>query len=938
MTGILGYVVLKHDLVGTGLSVLLCLLSSYGTMTLLDRARHGAEGDRRLWIGGAGAAGGFGIWATHFIAMLAYRPGIALWFRPAPTVLSLLIAILATAVAIGLAAGHGIARPARRAASVGAAVIFGLGVAAMHFIGMSAVRMPGHMLWNGGLAALSVAIGIALSLAAFLSARRHGGTPLRRLVPAALLALSIAGLHFTAMAAVTMRHVSMATAAWRMQGPALSSAVLIALIGIVAVALISIGLAAAFFALRAERAVHKSDLAFRLLVEGVRDHAIYMLDPQGHISTWNAGAERLKGYTSAEALGRYFGEHYSEPERQAGEPQRVLAEAAMGTVVREAWHYRKDGTPFWASATIEPLRDAEDGLIGFAHVTRDRTKQKEDGDRIARITRNLDVALENMSQGLCLFGADGRLILANGRCAELFGLAVQDIRPGMEYRAFLTCVYATLGLTGEALRRRVDEACDLQMAVIRQGQDGQFLLRLRDERAVQVAVCTTADGGWVETYEDITQRLEAEARIAYLAHHDGLTGLANRAQFNDMLRRDLMLAERVGQRLAVICIDLDKFKAINDQHGHAAGDQVLKVLAERIRETKAEDELVARLGGDEFAAAKRFYDIAELDAFIGRLEACLSQPIVLDGFELRPDASFGVSLFPQDADTVDALMVNADLAMYRAKAALRERICFYQAEMDEAARSRRSLAAALWEALDREQFHLNFQVQKKVSNGDISGFEVLLRWRHPEWGMVPPMDFIPLAEECGAILPIGEWVLRAACRTAAGWPHPYKIAVNLSAVQLGDDGLADLVGNILTETGLEPHRLELEMTETSIVVDKVRSLRTLRRIKAMGVSIAIDDFGVGYSSLETLRTFPFDKIKLDRSFMNEIEHSPESKAILRAILALGRSLNIPVLAEGVETRFQLDILNVEGCTEAQGYFLGRPGPLAPDVVTAPADA
>ncbi|GBQ90463.1 putative diguanylate cyclase [Gluconacetobacter johannae DSM 13595] len=938
MPGIVGYVVLKHGVVGTGLAVLLCLLSSYASMVLLDRARHNAEDGRALWIGGAGAAGGFGIWATHFIAVLAYRPGVALSFRPGPTLLSLLIAILTTSAAISLAAGHGIARPPRRAASAGAAMIFGLGVAAMHFIGMSAMRMPGNMIWNGTLVGLSVGAGVALSLAAFLSARRRTDTPFRRLIPALLLGLAIAGLHFTAMSALTIQRLPMAMAAGRMRGPALSSLVLIALIGIGAVALLSIGLAAAFFARRAERAVRTSDLSFRLLVEGVRDYAIYMIDPHGRVSTWNAGAERLKGYTSAEVLGRDFGQFYSDDERQAGEPQRVLADARAGSVTRQGWHHRKDGTPFWASATIEPLRDAEGGLIGYAHITRDRTRQKEDADRLAQVTRNLDIALENMSQGLCLFGPDGRVILANGRCAELFSLNVHDIAPGMEYRAFLTRVYAALGWAGDPLRRRVDEVCDLQMAVIRQGRDGQFLLRLRDDRAVQATVRTTADGGWVETYEDITQRLEAEARIAYLAHHDGLTGLPNRAQFNDLLRRDLTMAGRAGQRLAVICIDLDKFKAINDQHGHATGDKVLGVLAGRIRAIQAEDELVARLGGDEFAAAKRFHDIAELHAFIGRLEACLSQPIVLEGLELRPDASLGVSLYPQDAGTVDTLMVNADLAMYRAKAALRERICFYQAEMDEAARGRRSLAAAVWEALDRKQFHLNFQVQKKVSTGEITGFEVLLRWRHPEWGLVPPMDFIPLAEECGAILPIGEWVLRAACRAAAGWSHPYTVAVNLSAVQLGDDGLADQVAAILAETGLAPHRLELEMTETAIVVDKAHSLRILRRIKAMGVSIAIDDFGVGYSSLETLRTFPFDKIKLDRSFMNEIEHSPESKAILRAILALGRSLNIPVLAEGVETRSQLDILDVEGCTEAQGYFLGRPGPVATDTVETPANA
>ncbi|WP_323992732.1 EAL domain-containing protein [Nguyenibacter sp. L1] len=956
MSRILTCVVLKHEVFGTGLAVLLCLASCYAAMMLLHRARRGAGLGRTIWIGAAGIAGGFGIWATHFIAMLAYRPGMALSFMLGPTLASLLIAVLATGIAVsisartmargaaGTTAGAAETRGGHLAGGVAAGTMFALGVAAMHFLGMSAVRVPGMMCWNPRLVAASLLVGGVLSVAAFVSQRRAGDTPLGRVMPAALLALSIAGLHFTAMGAVTMRAMpgmDMAMAAHR---PAASPTVMILVIGAAALALLSVGAAAAFFALRAERAVWRSDLGFRLLVEGVRDHAIFMLDPLGRVSTWNVGAQRLKGYAAAEILGRDFAQFHSDAERAEGVPRRMLAEARAGAVAREGWRYRKDGTAFWASVTLDPVRDEEGGLIGFATITRDQTRGKEDADRIARVTRNLDIALENMSQGLCLFGADGRLVLANGRCAALFGLAERDMRPGMDHGALLEAIHARLGLPEAERRRWVEDAHARHMALLQQGQEkgqeqgqgGQLQLRLGEEMAVQVTVRRMEDGGWVATYEDVTERLRAEARIAYLAHHDGLTGLANRARFNEALRRELALAERDGARLAVIGIDLDKFKEINDQRGHAVGDRVLVILAERIRGVRAVDELVARLGGDEFAAAKRFDDIAELHGFIGRLEDCLSQPIALDGFELRPDASIGVSLFPQDARTAEALMGNADLAMYRAKAALRERICFYEAEMDEAARSRRALAAALWEAVEREQFHLDFQVQRNVSSGEVTGFEVLLRWRHPDWGLVPPMRFIPLAEECGAIVPIGEWVLRAACREAASWTRPYKIAVNLSAVQLGDEHLAAHVGAILVETGLDPRRLELEMTETAIVTDKVRSLRTLRQIKALGVSIAIDDFGVGYSSLDTLRTFPFDKIKLDRSFMTEVEHTPESKAILRAILALGRSLNIPVLAEGVETRVQLDILDVEGCTEAQGYFLGRPGPITADGAVRPA--
>jgi predicted signal transduction protein with EAL and GGDEF domain len=343
--------------------------------------------------------------------------------------------------------------------------------------------------------------------------------------------------------------------------------------------------------------------------------------------------------------------------------------------------------------------------------------------------------------------------------------------------------------------------------------------------------------------------------------------------------------------------------------------------------TLGDEEFVARFGGDEFAAVKRFKDMAELHEFLGRLETCLSTDIGVDGFEIKPGASMGVALYPQDAETAEQLLGNADLAMYRAKGALKQSVCFYEVAMDEAARSRRALANDLWAAIDKKQFHLHYQVQKSVMTGAITGYEVLLRWKHPERGNVPPMDFIVLAEECGAILPIGEWVLREACREAASWKLPHKIAVNLSPVQLMNSDIAALVHTVLLETGLSPSRLELEITETSIITDKERVLHTLRQIKNLGVSIAIDDFGTGYSSLETLRAFPFDKIKLDRSFMDQVESSPQAKAIVRAILALGQSLEVPVLAEGVETQIQLDILLSEGCNEAQGYFLGRPKPM-----------
>ncbi|TPM27937.1 bifunctional diguanylate cyclase/phosphodiesterase [Mesorhizobium sp. B2-3-4] len=446
--------------------------------------------------------------------------------------------------------------------------------------------------------------------------------------------------------------------------------------------------------------------------------------------------------------------------------------------------------------------------------------------------------------------------------------------------------------------------------------------------AVAVVGLIVAATGFASYLIDERGRLESFERLQHLALNDALTGLANRVSFNDRLDHEIERArEESGTMTAVIVIDLDRFKEINDLRGHAAGDQALKVIARRLAKLVGDGEFVARLGGDEFAAIKRFKDQNDLLGLVSRLEKSLFEPLLLDDFETVTGASIGVAVYPRDGADRERLVSNADLAMYRAKNDVTRAVCFYESTMDETARARRALATDLRQAIERGELSLHYQVQTSVSTGATCGYEALLRWTHPVHGMIPPAEFIPIAEENGSILAIGEWVLRTACRQAASWDKAHKIAVNLSPVQFAHADLAKLVHQILVETGLSPKRLELELTESTIVADKVRTLHVLRQIKALGVTIAIDDFGTGYSSLDTLRSFPFDKIKLDRSFMADVERSPQAKAIIRAVLTLGRSLDIPVLAEGVETHVQLTILQVEGCNEAQGYFLGRPKPI-----------
>lgn len=447
--------------------------------------------------------------------------------------------------------------------------------------------------------------------------------------------------------------------------------------------------------------------------------------------------------------------------------------------------------------------------------------------------------------------------------------------------------------------------------------------------SIALGCLVMAGTGLISFIMDNRTRLESVRKLHALAFYDGLTGLANRSNLRKRLGEMCAKEPHEGQRFAFIGMDLDKFKEINDLHGHHAGDIVLSVVGERLKAMESRTLHFARLGGDEFAAIVEIADEDKLLKTMMDIKAELVRPIMLDGVrEVSVGVSLGAARYPLDAEDAQELVHLADLAMYRAKNDPMTSICFYDAGMDQAVRERKALTADLRHAIAREQLELHYQVQTSVATGDISGYEVLLRWKHPEHGYVPPVDFIPLAETGGLIMDIGFWVLKTACHQAAYWPNAHRIAVNLSPLQLADPDLPEIVRQTLVESGLPASRLELELTESTVVENRERTLDMISRIKALGVTIALDDFGTGYSSLETLRTFPFDKIKLDRSFMHEIEESAEARAIVRAVLALGRSLNVPVLAEGVETQHQLEILNLEGCDAAQGYFLGRPTPIA----------
>ena len=426
----------------------------------------------------------------------------------------------------------------------------------------------------------------------------------------------------------------------------------------------------------------------------------------------------------------------------------------------------------------------------------------------------------------------------------------------------------------------------------------------------------------VVAVRDLKARKDAEEHIYFLAHHDALTRLPNRSHFNARIDREIAAMTR-GDRLAVLCLDLDRFKEVNDLFGHAAGDKVLQIVAARTTALLGERQMMARLGGDEFAILMP--DIASPAAASELAETILEALRTSDGAsEIHIATSIGIAICPDDATDRQSLLTHADTALYRAKTEGRNTYRFFEAKMGTEVRERRLLEHDLRLAISRDELRLAYQPQQKARNRTVIGFETLLRWRHAARGEISPAVFIPIAEETGAILQIGDWVLKTACREAASWPQPLKIAINVSAVQLYNTNFVQELHQTLLDSGLSPSRLEIEITETALVRDFNRTLMMLRQIKALGVGIAMDDFGTGYSSLSNLRAFPFDRIKIDRSFIKSVNSNGQAATIVRAVLGLGRGLGLPVLAEGVETGAELQFLQDEMCDEVQGYLLGRP--------------
>ena len=608
------------------------------------------------------------------------------------------------------------------------------------------------------------------------------------------------------------------------------------------------------------------------------------------------GAERL-------TLGR---QSLQELHRQFSGLSFALITCGLFLVGALTWHNRL------LSLAHDDLRDAK-RAVETANVTLRRQNHELSEKEAALQAQNLlvNAALNNMSQGLCVFDASLRIVVCNRQFEALFPPAG--------------------GAAGGAKRASLAEivpdiAPELALNV-RQDRAATFETERDDGSIVAVAQRPMSDGGWVATFEDVSEQRRAQARIAHMARHDGLTNLPNRYAFRERIQEALSEAEKKGGMLAVMCLDLDNFKGVNDSLGHPTGDALLCAAAERLARSVRESDMVARFGGDEFAILQpSIARVDDADHLAARIMDELRKPFLINGELVYATASIGIALSPRHGNDPDVLQKNADLALYAAKAEGKRTYRFFESVMDERLANRHTLERDLRRAIAAEELAVHYQPIVNLRTQKMTGLEALARWTHPLHGNVPPSTFIPVAEDAGLINQIGRWVLERACAEAARWPAHLRVAVNLSVAQFTQGDIVEDIRAALSRAGLRPERLTVEITESLLLAESITTLDTLHRLKALRVDIAMDDFGTGYSSLSYLRKYAFDRIKIDRDFVSTARQGEKNTAIIRAIVQLGQSLGMTTVAEGVETRADLEMLLAAGCVEGQGYLFSRPVP------------
>ena len=908
----------QHDLRLVSLAGLICIAACLISMNLFAHA-NGAERGRPLsWLLGAATVFGAGVWAFHFISLLAYEPSFPVGYDAASTAISLVGAIGAVWLAMFVA--YRFAAPMLGGAMIGA------GIAVMHYEGMAALRAPAHLHWDTGYVLASVAIAMTFAAAA-MRASSWGPVMQRRLMAVVLLVLAIAGLHFTAMAAVTLVPDPLIA----VPAHAVTPTVLAILIATVTALIAGLGLLDLIvddhLALRAAREAERLRRSADHLARAQRivHTGSIEQDLQTGAIEWFGETYRIFGLDPnlPAPVGEAFLALFHPDDRAACETQGPAHQAAAAGQLHHKPHVslrfriiRPGGAVRLVHHESELVLDQRGAAVRWIGTYKDVTEAVAAEESFRLLFEGNPVPMwlfDPDPETLKFLAVNDAAVVHYGYARESFlKMTLLDIVPQEDRHDVKNAIRNNPIVSGNpSLIWQHVKADGKEIDVLTFCRDTMFC----DRPAQLVAIV------------DVTAKRQAEARIAHMAHHDALTGLPNRVLFLDRLDETLLRVRRYPEILAVLYLDLDQFKNVNDTLGHPAGDKLLVAVADRLRTCLRDCDMVARFGGDEFAVLQIGLAAPHEAGALGeRIVALLSEPYDIDGLQAVIGASVGIALAPADGETAEQLLRNADIALYQAKEDGRRVFRFFEPGMGDSLRARRALEFDLRNALAAGEFELYYQPLVTLETGVICGFEALLRWHHPARGMVAPAEFIPLAEEIGLIVPIGEWVLRQACAEAAAWPDDLKVAVNLSPVQFKKSNLPQVVVATLASTGLPAARLELEITESLFLTESKTNLATLRSLRALGVCIAMDDFGIGYSGLSYLRAFPFDKIKIDRSFISELGESADCMAIIKAVTKLGSTLGIPTLAEGAETEKQLARLREAGCTEMQGYLFSRPVP------------
>lgn len=677
---------------------------------------------------------------------------------------------------------------------------------------------------------------------------------------------------------------------------------------------------------RVARVAQEALIRLSQVVEQTAD-TIYITDLDGHIQYVNAAFERLTGYSRQEVMGNTPRVLDSGRHDEAFFQEMWRTILSGNTFKGIIANRKKSGELYLSEETITPLKDTRGKLAHFASTGKDITERERMLDDLRESEQRFRGTFDQAAVGIAHVRLNGYWLRVNQKLCDIVGYSEAEM----------------LKLAFEDITHPEDKGMAREyVRELLAGERSHFSLEKRYIRKdgviiwVNLTVSLVRDPSGAPKYyiavtEDITRRKETEAQLLHLANHDSLTGLANRTLLHDRLAQVIAMASRSGHSVAVLLLDLDRFKNVNDSLGHNIGDQFIREVADRLRDCACAGDTVARTGGDEFVLVLGEIDRAESAVVVARkaLEV-ISRPLVVGGQELKLSGSIGISIYPRDGLDSHSLLKNADTAMYRAKDAGKNTFQFYAAEMNAHAFASLTLENNLRYALERTEFLLHYQPQVDAFSGEIIGFEALLRWQSHNDGLIPPSRFLQLAEETSLILPIGEWVLRTACSQARAWVEmggaPLRMAVNLSALQFKQQDVAGMVARVLRETGCKPGCLELEITESMIMSDVGKAIQTMHALKAMGMSLSIDDFGTGYSSLNYLKRFPIDTLKIDQSFIRDITTDPDDELIAAAVIALAHNMRLKVIAEGVETEEQLAFLRHHGCDLVQGYYFSKPVP------------